>query len=121
MEPNEKTRRVFKEHLNALISNYIKHIINFNSGIGNKKEKSSSSKGEKDNSSDVHRGLQSISEFSLSGSSDGTDIHPDVSGETLRNLKAEQLAVLLEAIPYLDARSVHLKVTLDKIDELLNS
>lgn len=119
MEPNEKTRRVFKEHLDALISKYIKHIINFNSGTG--KEKKSSSKGEKDNSSDVHRGLQSISELTLSSPSDGTDIYSDIPKETLRNLKAEQLAVLLEAIPYLDARSVHLKVTLDKIDELLNS
>lgn len=120
MEPNENTRRVFKEHLDALISKYFKHIINSNSGTGNKKEKSSS-KGEKDNSSDVHRGLQSVSELPLSGPSDGIDIHPDISGETLRNLKAEQLTVLLEAIPYLDARSVHLKVTLDKIDELLNN
>lgn len=120
MEPNEKTRRVFKEHLDALISKYLKHIINFNSGTG-KEKKSSSNKGEKDNSSDVHRGLQSVSELTLSSPSDGTDIYSDIPRETLRNLKAEQLAVLLEAISYLDARSVHLKVTLDKIDELLNS
>lgn len=118
MEPNDKHRRVFKEHLDALISKYIKHIIN-NSNIRAKKDHSSS-KREKDNSSDVHRGLQSFSEFSQSGTSEGSDNHPSISGEALRNLKAEQLAVLLEAISYLDARSVHLKVTLDKIDELLH-
>lgn len=118
MEPNNKHRRVFKENLDALISKYLKHIINnFNSRT---EKKNSSTKREEDNSSDVHRGLQSLSEFSMSGTSEGIDNHQSIQRKTLRDLKAEQLAVLLESIQYLDARSVHLKVTLDKIDELLH-
>ena len=119
MEPNDKYRRVFKEYLDALISQYLKHIINnFNTRRTEKKD--SSTKREENNSSDVHRGLQSISELPLSSTSEGTDNHQSIQRKTLRDLKAEQLAVLLESIQYLDARSVHLKVTLDKIDELLH-
>ena len=118
MEPNDKYRRVFKEYLDALISKYIKYVINnFNSRT---KKKDSSSEREKDNSSDVHRGLQSVSEFPMSGTSEGIDNNQSIQRKTLRDLKAEQLAVLLESIQYLDARSVHLKVTLDRIDELLH-
>lgn len=118
MEPNNKHRRVFKENLDALISKYLKHIINnFNPRT---EKKNSSTKGEEDNSSDVHRRLQSVSEFSMPSTSKGIDNNQSIQRKTLRNLKAEQLAVLLESIQYLDARSVHLKVTLDKIDELLN-
>lgn len=118
MEPNDKYRRVFKENLDALISKYLKHIINnFNPRT---EKKNSSIKREEDNSSDVHRGLQSISEFPMSGTSEGIDNNQSIQRKTLRDLKAEQLAVLLESIQYLDARSVHLKVTLDKIDELLH-
>lgn len=118
MEPNNKHRRVFKENLDALISKYLKHTINnFNSRT---KKKDSSTKGEENNSSDVHRGLQSVSEFSMPSTSNGIDNNQSIQRKTLRNLKAEQLAVLLESIQYLDARSVHLKVTLDKIDELLH-
>lgn len=118
MEPNNKSRRVFKEYLDALISQYIKHIINNNNSRTQKKK--SCSEREKDNSSDVHRGLQSISKLPLPSTSEGTDNHQSIQRKTLRDLKAEQLAVLLESIQYLDARSVHLKVTLDKIDELLH-
>lgn len=118
MKPNDKYRRVFKEYLDALISQYLKHIINnFNTRT---EKKNSSTKREEDNSSDVHRGLQSISELPLPSTSEGTDNHQSIQRKTLRDLKAEQLAVLLESIQYLDARSVHLKVTLDKIDELLH-
>ena len=119
MEPNNKYRRVFKENLDALISKYLKHIINNNFNSRTKK-KNSSTKREEDNSSDVHRGLQSLSEFPMSGTSEGIDNNQSIQRKTLRDLKAEQLAVLLESIQYLDARSVHLKVTLDKIDELLH-
>lgn len=118
MEPNDKYRRVFKENLDALISKYLKHIINnFNPRT---EKKNSSAKRKEDNSSDVHRGLQSLSEFPMSSTSERIDNNQSIQRKTLRNLKAEQLAVLLEAIQYLDARSVHLKVTLDKIDELLH-
>ena len=118
MEPNNKHRRVFKENLDALISKYLKHIINnFNPRT---KKKDSSAKREEDNSSDVHRGLQSVSEFPMPSTSEGIDNNQSIQRKTLRNLKAEQLAVLLESIQYLDARSAHLKVTLDKIDELLH-
>ena len=118
MEPNSKHRRVFKENLDALISKYLKHIINNCNSRTEKKD--SSTKREEDNSSDVHRGLQSVSEFSMPSASEGIDNNQSIQRKTLRNLKAEQLAVLLESIQYLDARSVHLKVTLDKIDELLH-
>ena len=118
MEPSNKFRRVFKENLDALISSYIKHVINnFNSRT---EEENSYSNGKKDNSSDVLRGLQSFSELPMSSTSEGIDNHPNIQRKTLRDLKAEQLAVLLESIQYLDARSVHLKVTLDRIDELLH-
>ena len=118
MEPNNKHRRVFKENLDALIFKYLKHIINnFNSRT---EKKDSSTKREEDNSSDVHRGLQSVSEFPMPSTSERIDNNQSIQRKTLRNLKAEQLAVLLESIQYLDARSVHLKVTLDKIDELLH-
>lgn len=118
MEPSDKSRRVFKENLDALISSYIKHVINnFNSRT---EEEDSYSKGKKDNPSDVHSGLQSFSEFPVSSTSERINNHPSIQRKTLRDLKAEQLAVLLESIQYLDARSVHLKVTLDRIDELLH-
>lgn len=86
---------------------------------GNEPEKSHEEEKTSERDEDDTGKLFQITGESKSSSFKSGNFRRRISEETLRNLKQEQVRLLVQVLPLMDLQSDYMKITLDKINSLL--